>query len=237
MRKYIEKICPAYAIIPLICCFSINMLIYSMSMMICDDWQHYDLTSKFDQQVPLLPSWIFIYLGCYIFWAFNYILVGHIYKNDRREFYRFVATDIISRLICGLFFFLMPTTNVRPEVLGDSFAESALRFLYHIDKPSNLFPSIHCIVSWMCFVGIRGSKLVPKGYKAVSCVIALLVVISTQVLKQHYIVDAIAGLALVELLYALNKNVDIYKIAKSTFEKINNLISRIIKERYVEKTR
>ena len=224
MKKYIEKLCPVYAIIPLICCFGINTLIYSLSMSICEDWKHYDFTSNFDRRVPLLPEWSFIYLGCFAFWAFNYILVGHIYKDDRKKFFQFVTTDIMSRLVCGIFFFFMPTTNIRPEVLGDSVAEQVLRFIYRIDEPANLFPSIHCIVSWMCFVGIRESKKVPLWYKIASCIIALLVVVSTQVLKQHYIIDAIAGIALIEVLYYVNQKVDIYVIAKRLFEKINRII-------------
>ena len=40
---------------------------------------------------------------------------------------------------------------------------------------------------------------IPKWYQIFSLIFAVLIIISTQVLKQHYLVDAIAGVALVEL--------------------------------------
>ena len=31
-----------------------------------------------------------------------------------------------------------------------------MRFLYQVDAADNLFPSIHCLTSWFCYIGIRG---------------------------------------------------------------------------------
>ena len=67
------------------------------------------------------------------------------------------------------------------------------------NSPSNLFPSIHCYVSWLSWRGVSKSENIPKWYQHFSLIFAILIIISTQVLKQHYLVDAIAGVALVEL--------------------------------------
>ena len=53
----------------------------------------------------------------------------------------------------------------------------------------------------MCWRGVAGSEKVPKWYQKFSLVFAVLIIISTQVLKQHYIVDAIAALVLVEVFW------------------------------------
>lgn len=222
LKKYIDPIIPLYGIIPLLSCFALNMLVYSGAQIICADWKHYDFTSAFDRAVPLVSEWMYIYFGCYLFWIVNYILVARAYRQAKDVFYRFVTTDMMSRLVCAVFFFALPTTNIRPEVVVDSFSDWMLAFLYNIDPPANLFPSIHCLVSWLCFVGIRKSKNVCLGYKIFSCVFALLVVASTQFTKQHYIVDAIAGLFLAEALFFLNQKTSAYKPVKRFFDRINN---------------
>lgn len=221
MKKQIAKILPLYTIIPLISAFTLNTLIYSGSMSICKNWHHYDFTSSLDRMVPVIPEWVYIYLGCYLFWIINYILVARVHKDDPDGFYRYITTDMMSRIVCGLFFFGLPTTNMRPAIVGSGLAEHLLRWVYSIDQPANLFPSIHCLVSWMCFIGIRGNKRVPRWYRIFSCIFALLVVVSTQVTKQHYLIDAIGGILLAEVLYAWNKRSNAYLYVKGFFERVN----------------
>ena len=234
MNKLIQKIIPLYGILPLLCAFGLNMIVYSGAMSICAGLKHYVLTTSLDRMVPLVPWWMYIYFGCYLFWVVNYIMVARIHKDDPSKFYRFVTTDMMSRVVCGLFFFLMPTTNVRPEVVGTTFADDLLRFLYQIDQPANLFPSIHCLVSWMCYIGIRGNKKVPRWYQIFSCIFALLVVISTQTTKQHYIADAVGGLLIAEILFALNKRINAYQYVQRFFDRIHLKIGFISKEKTIE---
>lgn len=234
MKNLIQKLLPLPCILPLLSAFGLNMLVYSGAMSICANWKHYDLTTSFDRMIPLVPWWMYIYFGCYLFWIVNYIMVGRINKDNPAEFYRFITADMMSRIVCGIFFFLMPTTNIRPDVVGTSFADDLLRFLYQIDQPTNLFPSIHCLVSWMCFIGIRGNKKVPVWYQVFSCIFALLVVISTQTTKQHYISDAVAGILLAEVLYALNKKTSAYRYVKHFFDRIHLKLGFIDKENIIE---
>lgn len=229
LNKHIDPVIPLFSILPLLSCFALNMIVYSGTMILCADLPHYDLTTSLDQMVPLVPEWMIIYFGCYLFWIANYILVARIYRDDRASFYRFVTTDMMSRLVCAVFFIALPTTNIRPEINGDGWSEALLRFLYGIDQPTNLFPSIHCLVSWLCFVGIRDSKKISAGYKIFSCVFALAVVASTQFTKQHYIVDAAAGLGLAELLFYLNRKTNLYIPAQWLFTRLNEKLYHFLK--------
>ncbi len=227
LKQKIDPVIPLYGIIPLISCFALNMLVYSGTMVLCADWKHYDLTTPFDRAVPLVPGWMYIYFGCYLFWIVNYILVARIHRDNREFFFRFVATDMLSRLVCAVFYIGFPTTNVRPVVTGEGFSSWLLHFLYGIDQPTNLFPSIHCLVSWLCFVGIRKSDKVPLWYKVFSCVFALLVVASTQFTKQHYIADAVAGIALAEILFFICSRAPLYRPVQRFFEFVNRKIAQI----------
>ena len=117
LKKYVDPWVRLYSIIPLISVFAFNCLIYWGTMSITADWYHFDFTTKLDRMVPLVPWTIVIYLGCYLFWAVNYIMAGHL---EKKEFYRFVTADLLSRVVCGIFFVVLPTTNVRPELPTDS---------------------------------------------------------------------------------------------------------------------
>lgn len=208
MRKLIRKgydkvigpIIPRYAVFSLIFCFVLNSAIYTGTQIIMAGAKHYDFTTDFDRVVPLVPQFIYIYLVCYAFWVINYILAA---REGRKEWFHFVTADMITRLVCGLFFIVIPTTNIRPEVVGSGWSCDLLRLIYEIDPATNLFPSIHCLVSWLCYVGIRKSKKVPRWYRIFSCVFAMLVFASTQFTKQHYFVDIIGALIIAEGCYYL----------------------------------
>lgn len=100
---------------------------------------------------------------------------------------------------------MYPTTNTRPEIVGSDIWAQLMRFLYSMDAADNLFPSIHCLVSWLCYIGIRGNKKVPQWIRTTFCICAIAVFISTLTTKQHVIYDVVAGVALVEVTYRVSK--------------------------------
>ena len=55
----------------------------------------------------------------------------------------------LTKVICLLFFVLLPTHNVRPPLETGGFTGWAMRTIWLLDTPTNLFPSIHCFVSWL----------------------------------------------------------------------------------------
>ena len=87
--------------------------------------------------------------------------------------------------------------------------------LYQVDRASNLFPSIHCLVSWLCFVGVRGKKHIPKWYQVCSCVMAIAVFVSTLTTKQHVVIDVLGGVILAEVSYWLMGKFVKYKKRKN----------------------
>ena len=227
LKKYIDPIVPLWAILPIINCFVVNCLVYYTTLFVCGSLKHYDLTLPIDRAWPFVPEWIYVYfIYCYIFWAIGYLMVAAYHPDDKKRVYRFVTADMLSRIICLVFFIAIPTTNVRPEITGDTISERLTLFLYSIDKPVNLFPSIHCLVSWMCFIGIRDSKTVPKFVKLWSFISAIAIILSTQFLKQHYIVDVLGGVALAEFCYFICGRTRASEYVERFYEKIYSLSQR-----------
>lgn len=220
-HKYLDRFLPAYALLSMIFCWVFNCSIYSGTQLALGNQYHYDFTTALDEQVPFVKEWILIYVVCYVFWAANYILIA---REGKEHWYRFVTAEMLSKVICGLFFIFLPTTNVRPEVTGTDFCSWLVRFIYGVDAPYNLFPSIHCLVSWYCYIGIRKSKKVPKWYQWFSCVFAVLVCASTQFTKQHYLVDIAGGVVIAQVCYVCMKRCSLYQRVAHCFDRINRKV-------------
>ncbi|MGN0484699.1 MAG: phosphatase PAP2 family protein [Lachnospiraceae bacterium] len=220
-QKWIEPWIPSYAVCSLITCFLWNSIIYTGTQICMKHAYHYELSIPLDEKIPFVPEWIFVYVICFAFWAANYILIT---REGKEEWFRFATADMLSRVICGLFFVFLPTTTVRPEVTGTGFASWLVRSIYQLDLPTNLFPSVHCLVSWFCFIGIRKSKKVPRWYKVFSCVFACLVFASTQFTKQHYLLDVIGGVAIAELCYWISMHCNLYQKLEWIFGRLGQKI-------------
>ena len=202
LRKMLNALIPEYSLIPLIAAVTVNMGVYGGARMIAGDWLHHNIECGLDRMIPFIPYTVVIYLGCYLFWIVNYILIA---RQGKKEVCQFFAADFLSRMICLACYLIYPTTNTRPMVEAEGFWNQVVAVLYRIDAADNLFPSIHCLVSWFSYIGIRGKSYIPRWYRGASCVMALLVCISTLTTKQHVIVDVIGGVALAEICLLIGK--------------------------------
>ena len=101
---------------------------------------------------------------------------------------------------------LVPATNIRPEIIGDTVWDMLMKLLYSIDAADNLFPSIHCLVSWFCWIGVRKRRDIPVLYRYFSLAMAVAVCISTLTTRQHVIADVVSGVVLAEACYILSRH-------------------------------
>ena len=189
------QIVPPVMWIAVIFTVTFNCLTYYGARVLTADRFHYDLTNSLEERIPFLPWTILIYWGCYLFWIVNYAIGC---RREREEAFRFMSADIVAKFVCLICFLVFPTTNVRPVIEGHSLWEELMRLLYQVDAADNLFPSIHCLTSWLCVIAVRGNQRIPKWYRGLSVLIALSICISTLTTKQHVIVDGIAGVLLAE---------------------------------------
>ena len=193
---------PKVMIIPLLISVTWNSITYFGSRLLTTNWEHINAEISLDMLIPLVPWTIFIYLSCYIFWMANYVLGV---RQDRGEAFRFISADFLAKTICLLCFLIVPTTNTRPEIVGGGFWDRAMIWLYNTDAADNLFPSIHCLTSWFCYIAVRENKKIPKPYVIFSLLFAISICISTLTTKQHVIVDVIGGVGLAEGSYFVVK--------------------------------
>ncbi len=147
IKERFNNLLPKYAILPIIAALLINNCIYIGAAQLRNHLSFYSLAISLDEKIPLLTPFVIFYVLAYVQWALNYILIG---RDSKKLCYQFVLGDILSKVICLFFFILFPTTLTRPEITGTDIFSQLVRFIYSVDAPVNLFPSIHCLESWCC---------------------------------------------------------------------------------------
>ena len=197
LKKKITKILPEYAILPIILMLALNVFTYNGTRLFTKGLYHYDLTLPIDRATPFIPPvFIAIYFLAYVHWILGFWLIA---KESKQICYRFITAEMIAKTLTLICFFVIPTTNVRPEVVGDDIWSIITRILYKMESADNLFPSIHCLESWLCFRGALYLKKPGKWYKWVVLVCALSVFASTVFLKQHVVLDIAGAIVVVEI--------------------------------------
>ena len=217
-ERLLRKFIPQYSVLPLLVAVILNFSVYGGARMIAGGWPHHNIQGRVDEMIPFLPFTVVIYLGCYLFWIVNYILIA---RQGKREVCQFFAADFLSRLVCFACYLIYPTTNTRPLVEAQGVWDQVVAVLYRVDAADNLFPSIHCLVSWFCYIGMRGKSYIPRWYRGASCVMALLVCVSTLPTKQHVIPDVFGGVFLAELCLWIGKRPRVW----GTYERVLDRLS------------
>lgn len=192
----LERILPRYSRVPLLVMFAANFVAYYGSRLLAANLPHISMALPLDEKIPFCPEFIYIYILAYVQWAIGFLLIA---RESPVHCYRIMNCQIAAKLICTILFIAVPTTILRPQVIGNSVTESLVRLIYWTDSPTNLFPSIHCLDSYLCFRGALGLRRVPRWYAPIMLFISVLVFSSTVLVKQHVIVDIPAGILAGEL--------------------------------------
>ena len=189
----------------------IPLLIYMVIYMTWFTWLEENNTKNYriihvsmDDYIPFCEVFIIPY---FLWFAYVALVVAFLFLKNKQEFYRACAF-----LFTGMTIFLIISTlwpnghHLRPAVMPrDNIFTDAVSFLWKLDTPTNLWPSIHVYNSMGAhFAVIRSAELEnKKGVKIASCMLAFSIILSTMFLKQHSVFDVITGIALGSVMYML----------------------------------
>lgn len=160
--------------------------------------------SALDDSIPFIEWFAFPY--CLWFPYIAAVLIWGLYAG-KREFLRNMALIVACMFIPMVFCTLVPNgleMSMRPdfETLGrDNIGIWLTKFVYSTDSPPRcVMPSMHCAVSLSLFWAlIRSEKLKEKRLvwpKICGGLLSLAIILATVFIKQHSILDLIAGLSL-----------------------------------------
>lgn len=236
MKNFIKKYFPAEALVPLALILLFQAICYFIPKFFVEQgwyFKIFDFTTEFDIKTPFVPEAIIVYLGCFVFWVLGIFFLYQ--TKDRKHCYDIVLSVLISHVICMIIYLLIPTTTkLRPDINEyevKTIFDFFVKLTYSSDSPYNLFPSMHCTVTWFCVMAIRGRKEISLGYRIFSWIFSFMIFASILLTKQHYVWDILPSLILCEIIYFIIKKTSLSDKLKNLCFKINRLLKL---DRFIE---
>ena len=170
-----------------------------------------------DDKIPFLVHFIYIYN---LFYPFCFVAFYFLYKKDDKSYYKAIISGVMGFLICDVIFLSMPTIMYRPIIPEVDWLTNLvvkITFLYD-NPPLNCFPSIHCLFCFQVIYSYIFSKQTTKN-KIIVIAIALLIIVSTLLVKQHFIYDVIASFLICLMTNSITDLFDLYDKFKNKLNK------------------
>ncbi|RED31694.1 phosphatase PAP2 family protein [Paenibacillus sp. VMFN-D1] len=156
----------------------------------------YSLVTQADLAIPFIKYFALPY-GVWIFYI--YACLVYLFFKDRNLYYRGIILYTVCAMTCYGIYLVFQTTVPRPVVTGSDPFSELVRFIYKRDQPYNCFPSIHCFSSYMVMRLFLTSKARSRMIMILVSTMSILIIASTQFVKQHVLWDAVAAIAMVEI--------------------------------------
>ena len=149
-----------------------------------------------DDRIPFLNWFIVFYVLAFPQWAVHWFFLA---AEGEPMFTKYIRAEILGKVIGLAVFILFPVTMVRPADTGTGFFGLLTGAIYAIDRPTRLFPSMHCFLAWIWFRAVLEAKDMRRGVKVLTGVLTVLICASTLFVKQHLFLDVLAGILLCEI--------------------------------------
>lgn len=163
-----------------------------------DATQGASLNTPLDDAIPFWPVFMFAYEGVYTALLYPLFTV-RCQRLFRRVAWGYFWVATVSIVIWALF--PVAALDLRPDVTGldtSVFHNWGLRVNYALDPPLNLFPSLHVAIATLA--ALSAYKARPL-FGVLGAVGAVLITVSTMLVKQHFVADAVAGIILALVVY------------------------------------
>jgi len=147
------------------------------------------LTTGLDEMIPFVPAFSFVYLTVY--WMF---LLAPFTSPTPRDSLLLARAYLTLIFVPWIFFIFYPVMFHRPDFDVNNFTMWTLLQIYRADNPINCFPSPHCAGAMLSTLIILDRSSRKLGLFAF--VLTFVIGASTLLIKQHYILDVVAGYAL-----------------------------------------
>ncbi len=200
--KWIRSLLPDYSWVCFLFLVAVQIVVFCATRIPLMFMDKLDLSLPLDDRIPFRPVWIVIYVLAFVSWAVTFFLL---FRQRKEHVYRNSAAYLLTLLLTGTVFMLVPGAMERPEVPGKDFFSWLTRFVYFMDQPNNLFPSLHVICSYYCWRAIWDTEGIPLWYRRFNFLFLLLVCASILLVKQHVFVDIPSGVLVAEVPLQLAK--------------------------------
>lgn len=195
------RIVPAYGWLCVLIMLAVNAVAFQGTRLVNTWWKHYDFSLPIDSHIPLVKWFVIVYIPlAYAHWIYGFYLAA---REKKTVCFKIFTAEIAAKLMCMLCFLIIPTTMERHDLVDTDLLSRWIQLIYDTDPADNLFPSIHCLESYILlrasFSRSIGMEKCPLWFKWLSIPVTVLVFASTLLLRQHVFVDMIAAVIVTEL--------------------------------------
>ena len=170
---------------------------HSSRMIITDSW--------IDSYIPFNEYFVIPYILWFVFMVLGFAYFVFIDQSGVKRTYFYLFLGMSSSL---LIYALIPTgQNLRVQLYNDNIFQCLVSFIYSVDSSTNVCPSIHVYNSVMMCVSLLKSRKIKQHTWLCFLIIALAILIcmSTVMIKQHAFMDIVWALVLAIVIYSIGK--------------------------------
>ena len=160
-----------------------------------------------DDMIPFVPVFVIPYVAWFIWVPF---VCGLLLISDEENYLLTRRLLIFGMTVFLLFSAVVPTKlYLRPDVIPDEgISGFLLSKIYSADTPTNVFPSIHvynsCVV-WHAVLTSDEWLFRHHGFRVFTSVQAILIIMSTMLIKQHSVIDVVGAFLLFAIALVFDK--------------------------------
>ena len=178
----------------------IMLVVQLMTYMIVKLFQtnYHTFSFEIDNKIPFIPQVIIIYNLFYpaVFFAFY-----NVFNKDKDAFYKGIIAGTLGYIIAEIIFLIYPVEMIRPDITNlniDPINNYIIQLTYKLDTPAiNCFPSMHCVFCFNTIYTLFKAKNYNKTNKIIFITLLFMIIATTLLVKQHYIIDVIGALIIV----------------------------------------
>ncbi|MEG0468732.1 MAG: phosphatase PAP2 family protein [Longicatena sp.] len=177
----------------------------------------YILYSPIDAHIPFLEIFIIPYA---LWFPLLAVSQGYYMLKDRKEFQNLCFFMFTGMSICLLIYTILPNgLDLRVDHYPDNVFANIVSMLQGFDSPTNVCPSIHVSTTLAIHLSVLRYKNFkhPLLLKGSTSILSILIILSTMFLKQHSIIDVVAGILLTLVLYPITYHTNWKKLFQHTF--------------------
>ncbi|HAZ38158.1 MAG TPA: phosphatase [Clostridiaceae bacterium] len=161
----------------------------------------YIMHSRLDDKIPFIKEFVIFYFVWYFYIAYGLIYTG---IKSKKDYYKYIIFLFGSMALCYTLYLIFPNgQDLRPKIVGNDIFSRLIAFIYSVDTPTNVAPSLHVLNSIAVDSALRNCEDFRKkkyGTK-ISFTLVILISLSTLFIKQHSIIDVLLGALLGVIFY------------------------------------
>jgi len=147
-----------------------------------------------DAMIPFMPQMVWGYCLFYILFA----VVGiPLLIKDEAAFKRWMYYLMMSFTLSLIFDVIFPNEQtLRPaDFVPTGLSEKLLAFIWSVDTPTNVFPSMHVLGCIGDAAAVLDSRIFTRWKKFAVLILSAICCVSTVLVKQHAFIDTVGALA------------------------------------------